>query len=165
MQDLGLSLYNLDFRRKTCYSTVDKVLHRGKDIHKLYDVIRYTSISHEENYYDDFARTVATLTKRGYRPIEITDYWKMEEESHRKGGYRGINIKMENPDGVRFELQLHTPGSLFAKEEAHRLYEIARNPNCDPEERDQVTRQMFLCFSHLHRPEDKHNTVDFAPEV
>lgn len=165
LQDLGLSLYNLDHRRKTCYSTVDKVLHRGKDIHKLYDIIRYTSVSNEQNYYGDFAKTISILTQKGYRPIEITDFWKMEEESRRKGGYKGINIKMENPDGVRFELQFHTKESLFAKEEAHRLYETARNPKCDEKERENATRQMFLLFAHLNTPKDKHSTVDFTPRV
>lgn len=65
LQALGLNLWNLQFRVKSASGTVDKVLNRGKRFDALYDVIRYTSVSGVGDYYEDFNRTIRTLTAKG----------------------------------------------------------------------------------------------------
>ena len=89
LQALGLNLWNLQFRVKSASGTVDKVLNRGKRFDALYDVIRYTSVSSVGDYYSDFNRTISTLTAKGYQVVEVTDFWKLTEESRAKGGYKG----------------------------------------------------------------------------
>lgn len=154
LQALGLNLWNLQFRVKSASGTVDKVLNRGKRFDALYDVIRYTSVSDVGDYYSDFNRTISTLTAKGYQVVEVTDFWKLTEESRAKGGYKGINVKMDSPDGAHFELQFHTPESLQAKESVHVLYERLRRPDVTPAEREEVCRAMDATFSGLEVPVD-----------
>ena len=154
LQALGLNLWNLQFRVKSASGTVDKVLNRGKRFDALYDVIRYTSVSSVGDYYSDFNRTISTLTAKGYQVVEVTDFWKLTEESRAKGGYKGINVKMDSPDGAHFELQFHTPDSLRAKESVHVLYERLRRPDVTPTEREEVCRAMDATFSGLETPVD-----------
>lgn len=154
LQALGLNLWNLQFRVKSASGTVDKVLNRGKRFDALYDVIRYTSVSGVGDYYEDFNRTIRTLTAKGYQVVEVTDFWKLTEESRAKGGYKGINVKMDSPDGAHFELQFHTPESLQAKESVHVLYERLRRPDVTPAEREEVCRAMDATFSSLEAPVD-----------
>lgn len=154
LQALGLNLWNLQFRVKSASGTVDKVLNRGKRFDALYDVIRYTSVSDVGDYYSDFNRTISTLTAKGYQVVEVTDFWKLTEESRAKGGYKGINVKMDSPDGAHFELQFHTPESLQAKESVHVLYERLRRPDVTPAEREEVCRAMDATFSSLETPVD-----------
>lgn len=154
LQALGLNLWNLQFRVKSASGTVDKVLNRGKRFDALYDVIRYTSVSGVGDYYEDFNRTIRTLTAKGYQVVEVTDFWKLTEESRAKGGYKGINVKMDSPDGAHFELQFHTPESLQAKESVHVLYERLRRPDVTPAEREEVCRAMDATFSDLEVPVD-----------
>lgn len=154
LQALGLNLWNLQFRVKSASGTVDKVLNRGKRFDALYDVIRYTSVSDVGDYYSDFNRTISTLTAKGYQVVEVTDFWKLTEESRAKGGYKGINVKMDSPDGAHFELQFHTPESLQAKESVHVLYERLRRPDVTPAEREEVCRAMDATFSSLEAPVD-----------
>lgn len=154
LQALGLNLWNLQFRVKSASGTVDKVLNRGKRFDALYDVIRYTSVSGVGDYYEDFNRTIRTLTAKGYQVVEVTDFWKLTEESRAKGGYKGINVKMDSPDGAHFELQFHTPESLQAKESVHVLYEQLRRPDVTAAEREEVCRAMDATFSSLEAPVD-----------
>ena len=154
LQALGLNLWNLQFRVKSASGTVDKVLNRGKRFDALYDVIRYTSVSDVGDYYSDFNRAISTLTAKGYQVVEVTDFWKLTEESRAKGGYKGINVKMDSPDGAHFELQFHTPESLQAKESVHVLYERLRRPDVTPAEREEVCRAMDATFSSLEMPVD-----------
>ena len=154
LQALGLNLWNLQFRVKSASGTVDKVLNRGKRFDALYDVIRYTSVSGVGDYYEDFNRTIRTLTAKGYQVVEVTDFWKLTEESRAKGGYKGINVKMDSPDGAHFELQFHTPESLQAKESVHVLYERLRRPDVTAAEHEEVCRAMDATFSSLEVPVD-----------
>lgn len=154
LQALGLNLWNLQFRVKSASGTVDKVLNRGKRFDALYDVIRYTSVSGVGDYYSDFNRTIRTLTAKGYQVVEVTDFWKLTEESRAKGGYKGVNVKMDSPDGAHFELQFHTPESLQAKESVHVLYERLRRPDVTAAEREEVCRAMDATFSSLDTPVD-----------
>lgn len=154
LQALGLNLWNLQFRVKSASGTVDKVLNRGKRFDALYDVIRYTSVSGVGDYYEDFNRTIRTLTAKGYQVVEVTDFWKLTEESRAKGGYKGINVKMDSPDGAHFELQFHTPESLRAKESVHVLYERLRRSDVTAAEREEVCRAMDATFSGLEVPVD-----------
>lgn len=154
LQALGLNLWNLQFRVKSASGTVDKVLNRGKRFDALYDVIRYTSVSDVGDYYEDFNRAIRTLTAKGYQVVEVTDFWKLTEESRAKGGYKGVNVKMDSPDGAHFELQFHTPESLQAKESVHVLYERLRRPGVTAAEREEVCRAMDATFSSLETPVD-----------
>ena len=152
LQALGLNLWNLQFRVKSASGTVDKVLNRGKRFDTLYDVIRYTNVSGVGDYYEDFNRTIRTLTAKGYQVVEVTDFWKLTKESRAKGGYKGINVKMDSPDGAHFELQFHTPESLQAKESDHVLYERLRRPDVTVTEHEEVCRAMDATFSSLEAP-------------
>lgn len=158
LQKLGLQLWNLQFRVKSAAGTVDKVLNRGKDYDSLYDVVRYTVVSGAGEYYEDYNRTIRTLTTGGYQVVEVKDFWKLAEKSRMKGGYKGINVKMDSPDGVHFEMQFHTPQSLEAKGSAHALYERLRRPDVSAVEREELCRAMDAVFGSLETPSDSLTT-------
>ena len=118
----------LAFRLKSLKSLARKIAaekdeeHGGdakKAAESMSDVVRYTMSYQPEDYVDGVTEVVKELTEQGYK-LRIKNYWE--------GGdpYQGINIAAEHPDGVKFELQFHTPQSVVDKEEIHKLYESYR---------------------------------------
>lgn len=56
--------------------------------------------------------------------------------------YKGINVKIESPDGQRFEMQFHTPHNAEVKEEMHKYYELEREEK-NPEKKKEYYDKMM----------------------
>lgn len=147
IKDTGAYLEGLEYRMKSLSSTKEKVLIRKdvESIHDLYDVIRYTAVSKTKDYYKNRNIILEKLQNNGYKVVYEKNTWE-------RNGYKGINIKMESPEGVKFELQLHTYESLDAKEEAHKLYEERRLPNTSEERKLELDIQMDKIFNSIPIP-------------
>ena len=94
---------------------------------EISDALRYTVVS-DENHYARMVKDVLTsLQKQGVRILKFRNAW---------GGkfYQGINVKLETPDGMKAELQLHTPQSFDIKEKSHIFYEIRRSATASASE-------------------------------
>jgi phosphate-selective porin OprO/OprP len=76
------------------------------------------------------------LSRRGHRVDRIYNYWP------RGDSYAGINSSFETRDGLRWELQIHTPDSYDATREGRSLYERMRRTDVSPEERGAIFEQL-----------------------
>lgn len=85
------------------------------------DTIRYTAVFSSGRYRSGIEATRARLEASGASVVKARNYWR---ESG--GGYRGVNTVFQDPSGVRFELQFHTPQSFRIKMSNHKIYEEAR---------------------------------------
>ena len=91
------------------------------------DVLRYTMVADEKNYGQMVRDVITSLRRQGIRILKFRNAW---------GGkfYQGINVKLLTPDGMKAELQLHTPQSFDIKERSHVFYEIRRSAASTAEE-------------------------------
>lgn len=88
---------------------------------RLSDSIRYTFVISEENYVAGIKRTMEEFSRLGYKNGKFDPTWFTRPD------YRGVNINMITPQGVKMELQFHTPASFNTKQNInHALYEKFR---------------------------------------
>lgn len=117
------NLTGLEFSTKSKQSTAEKILVRRKvkSMEEMWDLVRYTSLVDTDKYADSFENTIQDLEDKGFTIHKIKNTWM-----DKSNPYNGINVKVLDPDGCKFELQFHTKESLEAKEKAHLLYERQR---------------------------------------
>ena len=142
-----VNMLGLEYRLKSKDKTIEKIVTRkeAKSIRDLYDVVRYTVEVDVEEYYEKKENIITAMEAQGYKVIKEKDTWNLP-------GYKGVNIKMVNPDNSKFELQFHTKESFQAKEDAHKLYEKQRLPQTSKEEREFLEREMDKIFTKLKIP-------------
>ena len=93
---------------------------REKAANSLSDSVRYTMNIDDNNYTDGVEKTVDALEKTGWKVDSVKNFWQAGDP------YDGTNIKISK-DGVKVELQLHTPNSHRVKEvDLHETYEKYR---------------------------------------
>lgn len=136
----GGTMWGLEFRIKSLDSTARKIATKMLADRNLTlegaaasinDVLRYTIVLPEEAYT---AGVLSVLDSMGSNPrvelVSVKNYWKNQKSS----GYAAIHVLVkevvEGPGGgpapITWELQLHTPASIDAKQKSHPIYEKAR---------------------------------------
>ena len=118
-------------------------------VDKLSDLVRYTQACTADSMAEQFEATRAELEAKGYKCVKVKNTWDTYSEDK---PYRGLNTVFENPDGVRFELQFHTPESLFRKEFQNGLYEEQRDPRTPENRKAELGRQMHQYARGMQRP-------------
>ena len=93
---------------------------REKAANGLSDSVRYTLNVDENNYTDGLEKTVKAVEQTGWKVDSVKNFWQAGDP------YDGTNIKISK-EGVKVELQLHTPSSHRVKQaELHNDYEKYR---------------------------------------
>jgi hypothetical protein len=93
---------------------------REKAANAISDAVRYTLNVDEESYTDGVERTIKSVEETGWKVESVKNFWQAGDP------YDGTNIKLSK-DGVKVELQLHTPNSHRVKEvDLHDDYETYR---------------------------------------
>jgi len=86
------------------------------------DAIRYTFCVEPDNYTKSYYDITVRLQSFGYEMYQSRNSWSNPE-------YKGINTRWVTQEGLRFEVQFHTPDSFHAKQHVtHDSYERLRNP-------------------------------------
>jgi hypothetical protein len=97
--------------------------HRGdreKAANAISDAVRYTLNVDDNNYADGVEKTISAVEQTGWKVDSVKNFWQAGDP------YDGTNIKLSK-DGVKVELQLHTPTSHRIKEvDLHDDYEKYR---------------------------------------
>jgi len=102
---------------------------REKAAAELSDSIRYTLNVDEANYTEGVEKGVKALEETGWKVESVKNFWQSGDP------YDGTNIKISR-DGVKVELQLHTPSSHKVKEvDLHKDYENYRSNKNNTERR------------------------------
>ena len=100
------------------------------------DALRYTAVFPDNEYSKGVKTTLNTLGAAGYSVDKLKNYWGPGDN------YDGINVAMRSADGLKVELQFHTPDGFRVKEkESHPIYEKLRttkSPREAKEYKDQL---------------------------
>jgi len=106
------------------------------DKKNVHDSLRYTMVMPDDKYTDGVINTSKQLRALGYRQVQADDGTTKFRNAWTEEKYKGINTVWRRPDGIKVELQFHTPRGIAVKEKyAHPLYEKIRlvDPN-DPKQ-------------------------------
>ena len=92
---------------------------KNKAAEAISDANRYTLSVNDADYADTLKSAVTAFEATGWT-VRVKNFWQAGDP------YDGVNIKAER-DGVKVELQVHTPVSFRTKEKSlHDIYEIYR---------------------------------------
>lgn len=108
----------------------------GRDIRDISDVMRAETIVPETDIMQALDSFQEEAPKRGIQLLSVRNYFEKPDN-----GYRGVNIKLQMPNGQFAELQLHTPLSREIRETIHPRYERYRVMNIG--EMDDTARQQL----------------------
>lgn len=118
---------------------------REKAANAISDAVRYTLNVDESDYTDGVEKTLDTLKETGWKVESVKNFWQAGDP------YDGTNIKLSK-EGVKVELQLHTPTSHKVKErELHDDYEKYRVSK-DNAERRSLWDKMTETAKSIPRP-------------
>jgi hypothetical protein len=118
---------------------------REKAANAISDAVRYTLNVDEARYADGVEKTIGALEQTGWKVESVKNFWQAGDP------YDGTNIKLTK-DGVKVELQLHTPTSHKVKEvDLHNDYETYRK-STDNAERKVLWDKMVNTAKSIPRP-------------
>lgn len=100
------------------------------------DALRYTGVIPTEKYSAAISTAIGALKADGFHVRELDQFWT------RGDNYNGVHAILQHPNGAKVELQFHTPESIAAKKETHKLYEIFRDLNTTPQRRLELNTEM-----------------------
>lgn len=128
------------YKEKLAKLIADNPARKPEDLmrSKIHDGIRYTFTFSDDRYVKGVADVTAVMERQGFKLVQQKPSWSEH------GKYKGVNTRWHGPDGQLFELQIHTPSSLWAKEVTHEIYEYKRN--LTPEDRkrlEEYEKQLF----------------------
>ena len=116
---------------------------------RIIDGIRYTFQFPDEVYSAGVLETCNCLTSAGYEMYERKNAWADESKS-----YKGINSTwMDHGSRILFEVQMHTPTSLAAKQESHDQYEIIESLSSTYGEKTRARERQDTIFAGVAIPD------------
>jgi hypothetical protein len=122
---------------------------------QLPDAIRYTLCAGPADYTKAYHEVKARLEASGHEMYECRNSWNNPE-------YKGINTRWVTHEGVRFEVQFHTPDSFHAKQHiTHESYERLRNLLTTDTERGELEEFQREVSSHVRAPEGTSGIPDY----
>ena len=168
-EQIGTGLFGIGFRLKSAGENAngvcriaDKILSNmataeaaGAPItyreaaESIHDIVRYTQLATPDTLVWNYLLTKQKLEEKGYRFVRVKNTWKSYSV---KTPYRGVNVQVESPSGIIFELQFHTSESLVIKMVEHVNYETRRNPKTTAEEKAKLVKESFELYDRLTEP-------------
>lgn len=87
---------------------------------EINDAVRYTVVVNDVGYWSHGDAVIKALEERGFTLTYDPGGWEVPN------AYRGRNLTFATPDGMKFEVQVHTGDSLSAAEQTRGFYEEER---------------------------------------
>jgi hypothetical protein len=117
---------------------------RNKAAEEISDANRYTISVNDNDYADTLKSTVSAFEETGWK-VRVKNFWQSGDP------YDGVNVKAER-DGIKVEVQVHTPKSHQVKEKAlHDVYEVYRK-STDDSVRESTWNKMVGIAKRVPRP-------------
>ena len=114
---------------------------------RIGDSVRFTMICDETSYTNDVKSCLQELQEKGYELSYLRNTFDNPM-------YKGVNVGLVSPDGVKTEIQFHTEQSFLYKDDiGHLYYEIARNEFVSPEAKEIANRIRKEIASQVILPE------------
>jgi hypothetical protein len=111
------------------------------------DALRYTAELPDDGYWSAGSRIGEALEAAGITPVRRGKSWTID-------GYKGRNEMYRAPDGMEFEIKIHTAASRNAEEKTYDWYKEARLPTTSPEDRAKLDAQQAAIFAAVPIPDD-----------
>lgn len=141
-------LYGLDHRLKT-EDSINRKLKIGKGIK---DAVRYTAISNENDFVNNYRSIKKNLARLGYKETRCKNNWDLYDKGIVK--HKSVQCTFTDKEGYNFEIQFQTPSSQKVKDEKVPLYEEARNPKTSIQRRKQLEKQMEQLAESIKDPKN-----------
>jgi hypothetical protein len=147
---LGGRLAGFEHRVKNLDSTFRKFVTKSNktapENYAFPDALRYTMLFEPKQYMAKTDETLKALEDQGMKVVEKSNMWAPDNT------YKGINVKMQAPDGTLFEVQFHTPDSFRTKDRNHLLYETARRDDATEEDEAEALWRMHDSWRSVETP-------------
>ena len=145
----GSKLYGLENKQKTEQSInrkLNKISHEEgltfEDAAKqIRDAIRFTTLSSEKDYVDNYEQFKKSLENKGYTETRCKNYFTMFKEGKVK--HKSVQSTFKTKDGYEFEVQFHTGLSQDAKNKKIPLYEEVRQEGISKKRVAEIEKQMY----------------------
>lgn len=85
---------------------------------------------------------------------------KISNTFGRRGNYQGLHFVFKHTNGRRFEMQFHTPLSIFIKNGINKFYEEFRT-STNKIRKNELARQMIERWAGFIPPDDWETIEDF----
>lgn len=159
-KDSGGMMYGLENRMKQPTSIAAKIGQTAKEDNisiadaskDIKDVIRYTSIFNDNQFTNGYYRIKAYLEALGYNEIKCKNYFALYRDNLSR--HKAVQCIYSGPDGIRFELQFHTPASQAAKELKVPIYEARRKSGLSDERKQELEQQMTDLAEQVRDPKN-----------
>ena len=141
-------LYGLNNRLKTKKS-IHRKINLGKNIK---DAVRYTLLSNDEDFVNNYFKFKNSLRKKGYDEIVCKNYF----EDYKKGlvKHKSVQSNFKSKDGYIFEVQFHTFSSQNAKDKKIPLYEESRRENVEQNRMTKLIKEMEKLADEVPEPKN-----------
>lgn len=144
----GAKMYGLEHRLKRPASIAAKIGADAKENGKTFeeaakglkDVIRYTAVSDDRDYTNNYYNIKSNLEAKGYRETKCKNYFNSYKLGYVK--HKAVQSNFTDRNGNTFELQFHTPSSQAAKELKLPIYNERRKSGISLKRARQLERKM-----------------------
>lgn len=128
----GVKLYGLNHRLKTKASIQRKIgkkmeedgLSLTESANSINDAVRYTTISSNKSFVDNYYKFKNEMKSAGYEEIKCKNYFMLYKQGKVK--HKSVQCLFKSPNGYIFEIQFQTPESQKAKDLKVPIYEERR---------------------------------------
>lgn len=157
--DSGSKLHGLEHRLKTEKSIRRKIskamteegLTSDQAAQSIKDAVRFTTISSEKSFVDNYNSFKQLLQQKGYDEVRCRNYFDLFRQGKVK--HKSVQSVFETPDGYKFEVQFQTPSSQEAKDKKVPLYEEARKVGITDNRLREIEKAMEELAKNVKDPE------------
>ena len=144
----GSNLHGLEHKLKTKESIKRKIEtdseEKGITISEaaksLKDALRYTTISEDDSFVQNYNAFKKNMEDKGYKEIRCRNYFDLYNRGFVK--HKSVQSVFEDPNGYSFEVQFQTPSSQKAKDLKLPIYEERRKPGLSKERQKVLEKEM-----------------------
>lgn len=151
-------MYGLEHKLKTEASIERKIGKESKEkkcsigeaAGSIKDAIRFTTISSERDFVNNYERFKQAMEDKGYSEIRCKNYFMQFKEGKVK--HKSVQSNFQTKDGYIFEVQFQTPSSQSVKDRKVPLYEEARDIRTSATRRSEIEKQMESMAQSIKDP-------------
>lgn len=154
----GVKLYGLNHRLKTQASIQRKIgkkmeedgLSLTESANSINDAVRYTTISSNKSFVDNYNKFKNEMKSAGYEEIKCKNYFMLYKQGKVK--HKSVQCLFRSPNGYIFEIQFQTPESQKAKDLKVPIYEERRQVGISNERAKELEDMMVELAENVPYP-------------
>ena len=124
------------------------------------DALRYTVLSDNKNFYNDYSSIKKNLESKGYEETRCKNYFTRYKDG--TASHKQITTNYKSPGGYTFEIQFHTDASYKAKNLKVPLYEEARKQDVDKKRKEELIAKMKKLADNVTDPPQVYEILEHS---